>query len=152
MRVLLQRVTRSAVVVEGQTVGSIDQGLLLLIGAGHDDTPAVVHKMAQKIALLRIFEDDEGKMNRSLLDIQGQALVVSQFTLYADVRKGRRPSFTGAAAPQQAQPLVDMMTAELRRLGVVHVNTGKFGADMAIDIQADGPVTIWLDSADLAMH
>lgn len=152
MRVLLQRVSQAAVIVEGQTVGSITQGLLLLVGAGHDDTPAIVHKMAQKIASMRIFEDEDGKMNRSLLDLQGQALVVSQFTLYADVRKGRRPSFTQAAIPQQAQPLVDMMAAELRTLGVVHVGTGTFGAHMKIDIQADGPVTIWLDSTDLAMH
>lgn len=152
MRVLLQRVTQAAVTVDQQTVGSISQGLLLLVGQGHDDTDAITHKMAEKIATLRIFNDEEGKMNRSLLDIQGQALVVSQFTLYADARKGRRPSFTDAAKPDQARPLVDKMVTKLHMLGVAHVATGQFGAEMKIHIHADGPVTIWLDSHELAMH
>lgn len=152
MRVLLQRVTHACVRVEGETVGSIEQGLLLLVGAGHEDDETIVKKMAQKIAELRIFNDEQGKMNLSLLDLQGHALVVSQFTLYADARKGRRPSFTAAARPQQAQPLVDIMAAQLRMLGVKRVETGRFGAEMKIDLLADGPVTIWLDSHDLSMH
>lgn len=152
MRVLIQRVNHARVSVEGQVVGKIDQGLLLLVGATHDDTPAVVVKMAEKVAGLRIFNDQDDKMNLSLLDIQGQALVVSQFTLYADAKKGRRPNFIQAAKPEHARPMVDIMISQLHTLGVVHVGTGQFGAHMKIDIQADGPVSIWLDSNELGMR
>ncbi len=149
MRILLQRVTRGAVTVEGQTVGAIGCGLVLLVGVGHDDTDAIAQKLAAKVANLRIFNDEAGKFNRSLLDVAGEALVVSQFTLYADARRGRRPSFTDAAHPDLAQPLCDAFANHLRQLGVPHVATGVFGATMHVDIQNDGPVTIWLDSADL---
>jgi D-tyrosyl-tRNA(Tyr) deacylase len=152
MRVLLQRVTQGSVSVEGSIVGQIGAGLVLLACAGHDDTPQVVQQMARKTAELRIFCDDAGKMNLSLLDIQGQALVISQFTLYADARKGRRPSFTGAGKPDLARPLVDLFAQELRNLGVSHVAAGQFGADMHVVIHNDGPVTIWLDSVELGMQ
>ena len=151
MRVLIQRVNHASVSVEGEVVGKIDQGLLVLVGATRDDTPAIVQKMAEKVASLRIFNDQDDKMNLSLLDIQGQALVVSQFTLYADAKKGRRPNFLQAAKPEHARPMVDIMTSHLRTLGVNHVGTGQFGAHMKIDLQADGPVTIWLDSNELGM-
>lgn len=151
MRVLLQRVTSGRVVVDGETVGSIGRGLVLLVGIAATDTEAVVSRMAEKVAQLRIFNDDAGKFNRSLLDTAGGALVVSQFTLYADARKGRRPSFTDAARPDLASPLCDVFAARLRALGVEPVATGRFGAAMAVDIHNDGPVTIWLDSDELGI-
>lgn len=153
MRVLLQRVSRACVTVDTEVVGSINHGLLAFVGIGHDDTTAVVTRMAAKVLELRIFEDDAGKMNRSLLDLcalpQSDVgiLVVSQFTLYADVRKGRRPSFTNAAAPDYANELVDHFTAALRSKGV-SVETGQFGAHMRVSLDNDGPVTIWIDSSD----
>jgi D-tyrosyl-tRNA(Tyr) deacylase len=152
MRVLLQRVTEGSVTIDQSIAGQIGHGLVILACAGHDDTPQIVQQMARKVAELRIFCDDAGKMNLSLLDIKGQALVVSQFTLYADARKGRRPSFTNAARPELARPLVDQFAQELRNLGVSHVATGQFGADMHVVIHNDGPVTIWLDSVELGMH
>lgn len=148
MRVLLQRVTAGSVAVDGQIVGRIDAGLVLLTGIGHNDTAAIVERMAEKIANLRIFNDDEGKFNRSLLDVAGGVLIVSQFTLYADARKGRRPSFTDAARPELASPLCDLFAATFRSLNVNRVATGVFGASMQVEIHNDGPVTIWLDSAD----
>jgi len=148
VRVLLQRVSRASVTVDGQVVGAIGPGLLLLVGVRRGDDQATAEWMAQKVANLRIFEDEAGKMNRSVLEVGGSALVVSQFTLYADVRKGRRPSFIEAAPPEEARPLVDAFAAALRRLGLP-VETGVFGAHMDVELVNDGPVTIWLDSAEL---
>ena len=148
MRALLQRVSRAHVVVENQVVGAIGHGFLVLLGIGQSDGEAQVQTLAEKIVHLRVFEDDEGKMNRSLLDIGGEALVVSQFTLYADVRKGRRPSFTSAAPPALAEPLVERFKETLVGYGL-KVEGGIFGAHMAVELINDGPVTIWLDSEQL---
>jgi len=145
MRALLQRVTRASVTVNEQIVGQIDHGLLILLGVGHGDDGDQVKNLADKIVHLRIFEDDEGKMNRSLLDIGGEALVVSQFTLYADARRGRRPGFTDAAPPSLAEPLVERFKDAIANYGLT-VASGIFGAYMKIDLRNDGPVTIWLDS------
>jgi D-tyrosyl-tRNA(Tyr) deacylase len=147
MRALIQRVREAAVTVAGQEVGRIGPGLLVLLGVGHADTDADIAYLAPKIAHLRIFEDAEGKMNRSLLDVGGSVLLVSQFTLYADTRKGRRPSFTGAAPPAQAAALVDACAAALRALGPP-VAQGIFQAEMQVALINDGPVTIWIDSAE----
>ena len=136
-------------VVDGRTVGRIDHGLVLLLGVGACDTQAHADKLADKVVNLRIFNDDDGKFNRSLLDVGGEALVVSQFTLYANARKGRRPSFTDAAAPDIASPLCDYFVQRLRTLGVRHVAAGVFAAHMDVQIHNDGPVTIWLDTEDL---
>lgn len=149
MRVLFQRVTRASVTVDGQVVGAIGPGAVLLVGVGQQDTAADADLLADKVANLRVFSDADGKFNLSLLDVAGQALVVSQFTLYADARKGRRPSFTDAARPDLARPLCDHFAQRLRDLGVAHVATGIFGASMLVEIHNDGPVTIWLDTADL---
>ncbi len=149
MRVLLQRVSRGKVSVDGRVVGEIAGGLVLLVGVGRGDGPGEVDKLASKVVNLRIFRDEQGKINRSLLDVDGQVLAVSQFTLYADARKGRRPSFTDAAPPEEASALFDAFVARLRELGVARVETGVFGAMMDVEIHNDGPVTIWLDSADL---
>jgi len=154
VRVLLQRCRSASVAVDGKVVGSIDRGLFLLSGVGHDDTREIIAKMAGKIANLRIFPDGAGQMNRSVLDLAAAdprvvgVLVVSQFTLYADVRKGRRPSFTGAAHPEIAVPLLDAFVDHLAALGLL-VATGRFGAEMQVSLVNDGPVTIWLDSAAL---
>ena len=147
MRALIQRVREASVTVAGQEVGRIGPGLLVLLGVGHADTDADIAYLAPKIAHLRIFEDAEGKMNRSLLDVGGGVLLVSQFTLYADTRKGRRPSFTGAAPPAQAAALVDACAAALRALGLP-VAQGIFQAEMQVALVNDGPVTIWIDSAE----
>jgi D-aminoacyl-tRNA deacylase len=146
MRVVLQRVTQGRVSVDGQSVAEIGPGLVLLVGVGPADGETQARQLAEKIAHLRIFEDQAGKMNLSILEAGGQALVVSQFTLYADTRKGRRPSFTGAAAPELARPLVERLAELLRELGVPS-RTGEFGAHMLVEIANDGPVTIWLESA-----
>lgn len=148
MRALLQRVSRASVMVDEQIVGQIDRGLLILLGVGQDDGEAQVKTLADKIVHLRIFEDEAGKMNRSLLDIGGEALVVSQFTLYADVRKGRRPSFTSAAPPALAEPLVERFKDALAAYGVP-VEGGVFGAHMDVELINSGPVTVWLDSEEL---
>lgn len=148
MRSLLQRVSRASVMVDEQIVGQIDRGLLILLGVGQDDGEAQVKTLADKIVHLRIFEDEAGKMNRSLLDIGGEALVVSQFTLYADVRKGRRPSFTNAAPPALAEPLVERFKDALAAYGVP-VEGGVFGAHMDVELINSGPVTVWLDSEEL---
>lgn len=149
MRVLVQRVSQGAVRVEGQTVGQIGQGYVLLVGIGEGDTPEQARKMAQKVANLRLFPNEAGKFDRSLLEVGGGALVVSQFTLYADARRGRRPSFIAAAPPEIARPLVDHFAQCLRELGVASVQTGRFGASMEVEIWNQGPVTIWLDSEEL---
>jgi len=146
MRAVLQRVSQASVTVGDEVVGAIGQGLLILLGIGVGDSGAEARLLAEKTANLRIFADEEGRFNRSLLDIGGEALVVSQFTLYADTRRGRRPSFSDAAPPEIAAPLVDVFAGELRRLGVA-VSTGRFGAMMRVALVNDGPVTILLDSA-----
>lgn len=144
MRALIQRVKTGKVTVDGQTVAEIGHGLVILLGIGQADTEEQAGFLAEKIAGLRIFEDAAGKFNRSILDTGGAAIVVSQFTLYADTRKGRRPSFTDAAAPEIAAPLVDKFADRLRGLGIPTGN-GVFGAHMLVEIENDGPVTIWLE-------
>ena len=146
MRAVVQRVSSARVVVDGETVGEIAGGLLALVGATHDDTVDDARALAQKIAGLRIFSDSDGKMNLSVGEIGGAALVVSQFTLYGDVRKGRRPSFVKAARPEPAQMLVDEVAAELRGRGVP-VATGRFGAMMEVSLTNEGPVTILVETS-----
>jgi len=144
MRALIQRVQSGKVSVEGRTVAEIGPGLVILLGAGHGDTPEQARFLAEKIVSLRIFEDEAGKLNRSLLETGGDALVVSQFTLYADTTRGRRPSFTDAAAPEIAAPLVECFTDFLRAQGIP-TQSGVFGAHMLVQIENDGPVTLWLE-------
>ena len=144
MRVILQRVNHGSVTVDRQVIAEIGLGLVILLGVGPDDGDAQIDYLVSKIANLRIFEDDQGKINRSVLDVGGAAIVVSQFTLYADIRKGRRPSFTDAASPDIASPLVDSFARKLAALGVP-TQTGEFGAHMQVEIQNDGPVTIWME-------
>lgn len=144
MRAVVQRVTRASVRVADQIVGAIGPGVVILIGVRQGDTEAEARWLAQKIAGLRIFEDDAGKMNRSLLETKGEALVVSQFTLYGDARKGRRPSFTEAARPEVADPLIEKFVSYLKAEGVP-VQTGIFQAMMLVEIHNDGPVTIILE-------
>ncbi len=144
MRALLQRVASASVTVEGKTVAKIGRGLVILLGVGHADSEAQARFLAEKIAALRIFEDPQGKTNLSIQDVGGQAIVVSQFTLYADTRKGRRPSFTDAAPPELAAPLVERFAALLAEQGIP-TQTGVFGAHMLVEIHNDGPVTIWLE-------
>ena len=148
MRALLQRVSHASVVVDGVTVGAIDNGFLILLGIGQGDGEAQVKQLSDKIVHLRVFEDDEGKMNRSLVESGGQALVVSQFTLYADMHKGRRPSFIGAAAPTLAEPLVERFKEAITAYSI-HVEGGIFGAHMHVELLNNGPVTLWLDSETL---
>lgn len=144
MRTVIQRVARAKVVVDNRVISEIGLGLVILLGVGPQDSESQARFLAEKIANLRIFEDAQEKMNLSLLDVQGQAIVVSQFTLYADARKGRRPSFTDAAPPDIARPLVDRFVDLLREQGVP-TQTGEFGAHMQVDLTNDGPVTIWLE-------
>ena len=146
MRILIQRVRRSSVRVDGKTVGEIGQGLNILACVMEGDTQKEAELLAAKAAKMRIFEDEDGKMNRSVLDIDGEALVVSQFTLCADCRKGNRPSFSTSASPETGKALYEHFAACLRQNGVRRVETGVFAADMQVEIQNDGPVTIWLDS------
>ncbi len=150
MRALLQRVTRADVRVAGAVVGSIGPGLLVFLGVGRGDDEDTADWVARRICELRIFEDDEGKTNRSLLDVDGEALVVSQFTLYADIRRGRRPGFTDAASPALAKVLWLRVAAGLEVEGVKRVELGEFGAEMAVELVNDGPFTIWLDTTDRA--
>ena len=149
MRALLQRATRGEVRVDGESVGSIGEGLVILLGVGHDDTEAAAVELARRVADLRIFRDDEGRTNRSLLETGGAALVVSQFTLYADTRRGRRPGFTRAGPPELAEHLWRTFAGALEALGIT-VATGRFGAEMAVELVNDGPFTIWLDTEDRA--
>jgi D-tyrosyl-tRNA(Tyr) deacylase len=144
MRLLIQRVSQASVTVNEQTISSIGKGLLILLGIGHNDGEEQAQFLAEKTANLRIFEDEQGKTNLSILDVKGEAIVVSQFTLYADTRKGRRPSFIDAALPDVAEPLVNRFVELLRRYGVP-TQTGQFGAHMQVEIHNDGPVTIWLE-------
>jgi D-tyrosyl-tRNA(Tyr) deacylase len=148
MRALLQRVARASVAVEGEVVASIDEGLLVLLGVGRDDDETIADALAQRLTELRIFRDGEGRTNRSLLETGGGALVVSQFTLYADTARGRRPGFTNAALPETAELLYLRVAERLAALGVSPVQTGRFGTEMAVELVNDGPFTLWLDTAD----
>lgn len=149
MRVLLQRVSQGSVTVDAAVTGAVTTGFVALVGVTHGDTQAEAELLARKTAGLRVFDDAEGKMNLSLLDVGGGALVISQFTLFADARKGRRPSFIKAARPDHARPLVDYYAQCLRDEGVPSVEMGVFGAMMQVEIHNDGPVTIWLDTNEL---
>jgi D-aminoacyl-tRNA deacylase len=146
VRALLQRTTGAEVRVDGEVVGAIGAGLVVLLGVGPDDDDATADDLARKSAELRIFRDADGRTDRSLLDVDGAALVVSQFTLYADTRRGRRPGFTRAAPPELAERLYLRFADSLRGIGVT-VATGRFGAEMAVSLVNDGPFTIWLDTA-----
>jgi len=145
MRAVIQRVSRAKVTVDDQVVGSIGRGLLILLGVGVDDEAADAAYLAEKIPFLRIFEDEAGKLNRSLFEIEGEALVVSQFTLYGDCRRGRRPSFSSAAPPDKARRLYELFTAQLQEKGI-KVATGTFQAHMLVELVNDGPVTLLLES------
>src|SRR5512143_1776652 len=144
MRIVLQRVTRASVTIQGRLAGGIERGFCVLVGFTHADTPAEAGWMAEKLAGLRLFADGEGKMNLGLAEVGGGLLVISQFTLYADTQKGRRPSFIDAARPEVAIPLYERFVAELRARGLT-VATGEFGADMQVEIHNDGPVTLVID-------
>lgn len=149
MRALIQRVSHASVTVEGERVGEIEKGLLVLLGVGPQDTEKQADFLAEKCANLRIFTDENDKMNLSLLDIGGEMLVVSQFTLYADCRKGRRPSFVGAASPAEADRLYEYFQQKAREIGVSKVGHGKFGASMQVELLNNGPVTIMLDTDEI---
>jgi D-aminoacyl-tRNA deacylase len=144
VRALIQRVSEASVTVAGERIAAVGGGLLVLVAAGAGNGPEAPAQLAAKVAGLRVFADAEGRMNRSIADVGGEALVVSQFTLYADVRRGNRPGFTGAAPPDVGEQLVDAFVSALRELGVP-VQTGRFGAHMQVALVNDGPVTIWLD-------
>lgn len=146
MKAVFQRAYRASVEVEGKTVGSIDKGALILLGVEQSDTEQEAVLMASKLANLRVFTDAQDKMNRSLLDVQGEALVVSNFTLAANCSHGRRPEFLAAARPEQARPLYERVVSELKALGVSRVETGEFGADMTVSLTGNGPVTLLLDT------
>src|SRR6187397_2511410 len=148
MRIVLQRVSHARVTVDDETVGAIGPGLLLLVGVAEGDDVTTAQRLAQKTADLRVFEDANGRFERSLLDTGGEALVVSQFTLYGDVRKGRRPSWSDAARPEQAEPLVEAFALALEALGI-RTASGRFGAHMRVELLNDGPVTLIVDSAQL---
>jgi len=146
MRAVVQRVRRGSVTVKGRVIAAIEHGYVILLGVGPDDTEATAAALAKKIALLRVFEDDQGKMNLAIQDVGGQALVVSQFTLYADTSRGNRPSFINAAPPEVASPLVDRFAEYLASHGI-KVQQGEFGAEMLVELVNDGPVTILFDYA-----
>jgi D-tyrosyl-tRNA(Tyr) deacylase len=146
VRAILQRVKRGRVYVAEQLIGDVQLGYVILLGVTHEDGPAEATKLAEKIARLRIFEDEQGKMNLSALDVDADVLVISQFTLFADTRKGRRPSFTQAAPQEIAEPLIERVIEQLRNLGINKVETGSFGAKMLVHIENDGPVTVILDT------
>ena len=145
MRAVVQRVSKASVTVDGEVVGTIGRGVMILLGVTHGDEEEQARWLARKIAGLRIYEDVEGKMNRGLLDVGGEALVVSQFTLYGDCRKGRRPSFTHAARPEVAEPLCERFIELLREAGLGRVESGVFGAHMMVEIHNDGPVTLIIE-------
>lgn len=147
MRLVVQRVTNASVKVEEEITGAINEGYMVLVGVTHEDTEADVLYLAEKLVHLRIFEDESGKMNHSLLDIKGSVLSVSQFTLYGDTRKGRRPNFMKAAKPDEANALYELFNKALREKGI-HVETGRFGAMMDVSLTNSGPVTIWMDSKE----
>ena len=147
MRALLQRTSGASVTVDGETVGSIGSGLVVLLGVGPADDEATADALARRITELRIFRDRDGRTNSSLIEVGGGVLLISQFTLFADTRRGRRPGFTGAAPPEQAERLYERVATALRALGV-DVATGRFGAEMAVQLTNDGPFTIWLDTDD----
>jgi D-aminoacyl-tRNA deacylase len=147
VRALLQRVSRASVRVDDEVVGSIGRGLLILVGVGRGDDPETAQGLARRVVELRIFEDEEGRTNRSLLDVGGEALVVSQFTLYADTSRGRRPGFVEAALPDHAVRLYKLFAANVENAGV-RVATGRFATKMAVELINDGPFTIWLDTDD----
>ena len=149
MRAVIQRVANANVVVEGKEISSIEKGFLILLGVEQNDTKQDADKLVKKIPVLRIFEDENGKMNLSCLDVDGEMLVVSQFTLCADCSHGRRPSFTKSAPPDEANELYEYFVGELKNAGVKKVKTGSFGADMKVSLLNDGPVTIILESKDL---
>ena len=149
MRIVVQRCSRAEVRIDGRIAGQINRGFLLLVGITDSDTQSTADLLAKKIAQLRVFEDEQGKMNLALNDVGGSVLSISQFTLYADCRKGNRPSFIRAARPEIASPLYDYLNEVLREQYGLHVETGRFGADMKVDFINDGPVTILLDSDDL---
>lgn len=150
MKLIIQRVRESSVEIEGKIYGEIKKGLNILVGVGPDDNFNDIKKAVDKTVNLRIFEDDQGKMNLSLLDVKGEVLVISQFTLYADIRKGRRPSFTDAAPPDKAEKMYEEFVEYIRSVVPAKVATGQFGADMKVNILNDGPVTIILDSNELS--
>ena len=149
MRVVLQRCSRAEVRIDGQTVGKIGQGFMLLVGVTDGDTTAEADLLARKVAQMRVLEDADGKMNLALKDVGGAILSISQFTLYADCKKGNRPSFIRAARPEQAEPLYDYFNSVLRNQYGLQVETGRFGADMKVELINDGPVTIVLDTTEL---
>jgi D-tyrosyl-tRNA(Tyr) deacylase len=149
MRAVVQRVSRASVTVEGRVIGAIERGLLVLLGAGAGDGADDLRYVVEKVVHLRIFPDDAGKMNRSVLDVGGGVLVVSQFTLFGDARQGRRPAFTGALEPVAARRLYEEAIVAMRAAGVGRVEAGEFGADMAVELVNEGPVTILLDSRKL---
>lgn len=148
MKVVVQRVKESSVTIDGEVKGQIGKGFMLLVGFSNDDNTSIIDKMIDKIIHLRVFEDEQGKMNLSLSDINGSILSISQFTLYADCRKGRRPGFTDAAKPDIAIPLYEDFNQKIKEVGI-HIETGVFGADMKVALINDGPVTIILDSRDI---
>ena len=147
MRALVQRVTQGSVAIENEIVGEIGSGLLILLGVKHDDSEADIDYLVNKICGMRIFSDDEGRFDLSLTDVEGSVLIISQFTLYADTRKGRRPGFTESARPEIAIPLYELFIHKFKDLGI-EVETGKFGADMKVSLINDGPVTVMIDSED----
>ena len=149
MKAVIQRVSQSKVDIEGKTVGEVGRGFMILLGVVEGDTKADADKLLKKVPFLRIFEDENGKMNLSCLDVEGEILVISQFTLAADCSHGRRPSFIGAAAPDEATPLYEYFIQGLKDAGIKKVETGEFGADMQVSLINDGPVTIILDSKEL---
>jgi D-tyrosyl-tRNA(Tyr) deacylase len=146
VRALLQRVSRASVRVEDESIAAIGAGLVILLGVGHADDEATTDALARRVTELRIFADEEGRTNRSILDVGGAVLVVSQFTLFADTSRGRRPGFTNAAPPDLADRLYQRFAAQLRAAGVADVQTGSFGTEMAVELVNDGPFTIWLDT------
>ena len=148
MKALIQRCKYAKVTIDGQVNGEINKGLLLFLGITHDDSQEDIDYLVKKVSQLRIFEDDNGKMNLALKDIEGELLIISQFTLYATTRKGNRPSFTDSAPPSVAVPLYEKFISDFQLLGIKKVATGQFGADMKVELLNDGPVTIMIDSKD----